>query len=153
MTIKCMQRDRITWLWMVRETRDSDEFAGGTEGMDVAGGTGREGMLASVTSSRAIVRGSALLSNTFTLPDTCWRAGKTSSDYFFYYFLLPYVHDSGRWVWLLRVIKGRPIYVCYWVCLVYSRLQIITYLNCEGKRRKEILLVAENSKYFEPTLC
>lgn len=57
--------------------------------MDVAGGTGSEGMLASVASGRVVERVTALLSNTFILPDTFGRAGKTSSDYVFIIF---YIH-------------------------------------------------------------
>lgn len=68
-------------LWMVRETRGSDEFAGGTEGMDVAGGIGRKGAPGAVACGLAIACSNALLSSTFTLPDTSCRAGKTSSDY------------------------------------------------------------------------
>lgn len=71
---------------MVHETRGSNEFTGGTEGMDVPGDTGRADMRAPGTRVRVVVCTTTLLSNTFTLPDISWGPGKTSSDYFLLFY-------------------------------------------------------------------
>lgn len=75
---------------MVHGTRDSDEFAGGTQGMGVPGGAGCEGARVAFACGLAAVCVRAFLSSTITLPDTA-RAGKTSSDYHLCYFLHPYI--------------------------------------------------------------
>lgn len=50
-----MPRGHIKGRWMVHETRGSDEFAGGTQGMGVPGGPGREGALDAVACGLAAV--------------------------------------------------------------------------------------------------